>query len=303
MISRIKLAWWRDALERLDRDPAPPSRFCRRSRAIFFPPASRAPSFRRWKRPGPSCSAPIRSPPTTSMPMPRAGGCCSAFSARCSARADADVERAGEGWALADLARHSGDDEEGRAALAAARDRLAGDQSWPSALRPLGMLAMLARRDVERGPGLFEPQGSPGRMLAHAAAPPDRPLAGLAPRARCISFDRANGGGRDGAFLGGCAVGFAAGRGGLLRLEEPRRKRGSDPAAARREPGLQPDGRAGAGRPAVGRQERARRSASTAPTRTRTAASPARKCSRRAARPMPSSTPIATAGSASTNGR
>jgi phytoene synthase len=69
--------------------------------------------------------------------------------------------RAGECWALADLARHSGEPDAG-AALAAARE-VVQQERWPSALRPLGMLAVLAGRDVQTGAP--ELQGSPARML------------------------------------------------------------------------------------------------------------------------------------------
>ena len=73
---------------------------------------------------------------------------------------------AGEAWALVDLARHS-NEVDAEAALAAARERLAGNGlRWPAKLRPLGMLARLARRDVERGLGALEPQGAPPRIWA-----------------------------------------------------------------------------------------------------------------------------------------
>jgi phytoene synthase len=77
-----------------------------------------------------------------------------------------EMERAGEGWALVDLARHS-NAEDAAAAMGLARERLATSASsvWPPALRPLGMLASLARRDVERGAQRFEEHGAPRRML------------------------------------------------------------------------------------------------------------------------------------------
>ena len=72
-----------------------------------------------------------------------------------------EQEKAGEAWALADLGRHSGEPD-AAAALEAARLR-ALPRSWPKPSRPFGMLALLARRDAERG-APPEPQGSPGRM-------------------------------------------------------------------------------------------------------------------------------------------
>jgi hypothetical protein len=70
---------------------------------------------------------------------------------------------AGEKWALADLARHSANAEDAEAAIEAAR-ALAPVPKWPARLRPLGMLAALAERDIEPGRARWEVQGSPGRM-------------------------------------------------------------------------------------------------------------------------------------------
>jgi phytoene synthase len=76
------------------------------------------------------------------------------------------MERAGEGWALTDLARHS-NPADAEAALAAAQRLFADADSsrWPARLRPLGMLAVLAARDAAQGLEKLEPPGAPGRML------------------------------------------------------------------------------------------------------------------------------------------
>lgn len=81
--------------------------------------------------------------------------------------AAADFVRAGEGWALADLARRTRDPNERAEALAMARERLTGaPRRWPRALRPLGALTMLARRDAAAGaPGRA---GSPRRVARMA---------------------------------------------------------------------------------------------------------------------------------------
>jgi phytoene synthase len=75
-----------------------------------------------------------------------------------------EVAFAGEAWSLVDLARHSSEPSDVEAALAAARERLRPGR-WPALLRPLGMLAVLAARDLETDRPRWEPQGSPGRML------------------------------------------------------------------------------------------------------------------------------------------
>lgn len=80
-------------------------------------------------------------------------------------RADAGgLERAGEGWALVDLAFNISDRETAERALAIARERLAARRRWPKALRPLGLLAALAARDARAGLGKPRRQGSPGRV-------------------------------------------------------------------------------------------------------------------------------------------
>ncbi|MES2755482.1 MAG: squalene/phytoene synthase family protein [Pseudomonadota bacterium] len=79
---------------------------------------------------------------------------------------DSDVADAGAGWALVDLARHSGDPAVATRALALGGERLArAPRRWTRALRPLGMLAKLARRDLDG----VQRQGSPRRMVAMAA--------------------------------------------------------------------------------------------------------------------------------------
>ena len=57
MISRIKLAWWREALEKLDSRPAPGEPVLEAVAAHVLPAASRAPSWPGWRRAGP-CSSP-----------------------------------------------------------------------------------------------------------------------------------------------------------------------------------------------------------------------------------------------------
>lgn len=91
------------------------------------------------------------------------GGRLFRHTARLLGDPDFPVEPGGRLWALADLARHSSKGDETKAAIVLARAQAA--VKWPRALRPLGMLAALGRRDVERGAGTWERQGSPARML------------------------------------------------------------------------------------------------------------------------------------------
>lgn len=74
------------------------------------------------------------------------------------------LEASGEAWALVDLARRSRN-EDRSAALSSAAARLSMiPRYWPPALRPLGMLAMLTRRDLGNASGDVERSGTPGRM-------------------------------------------------------------------------------------------------------------------------------------------
>jgi len=75
------------------------------------------------------------------------------------------VAAAGEGWALADLGhRHSAPDVQKRARQKARGIlAVAPIAIWPKRLRPLGMLAVLARKDAAHNDG--RRQGAPGRLL------------------------------------------------------------------------------------------------------------------------------------------
>ena len=74
---------------------------------------------------------------------------------------------AGEGWALADLARHYAPPERRQPLLGAAQAPLESAMltPWPVSLRPLGMLAALALQDVRRGADALRPPASSARLL------------------------------------------------------------------------------------------------------------------------------------------
>lgn len=78
-----------------------------------------------------------------------------------------DVGRAGEGWALAHLGHRLSDPDARHVARAAAAERLAEvtPSLWPAALRPLGLLTVLARQDASLPADRQRRQGSPKRML------------------------------------------------------------------------------------------------------------------------------------------
>lgn len=77
------------------------------------------------------------------------------------------IDRAGEGWALADLGHRLRDEDARRFARARAASRLSSvDMSrWPSSLRALGLLILLARQDAAMPADRLRRQGSPKRMF------------------------------------------------------------------------------------------------------------------------------------------
>lgn len=165
MISRIRLAWWREALEKLDMAP-PPAEPLLRALAEHVLPCGVAGAELAAMEEGWAAIAPGER--LTPDNLARHGAARGARLFELSARLLGDeshpVAQAGRHWALVDLARHSAaQDERGAAFLAAGAVETRG--RWPARLRPLGMISALARRDRSRGPERAERPGSPGRML------------------------------------------------------------------------------------------------------------------------------------------
>jgi len=163
MLSRIKLVWWRDALEALDAGPPPGEPVLQALAREVLPRgvagAEMAAMEEVWSLlldPEPLGTAALETYAA------ERGGRLFRLSARLLGDQDPAIEGAGRVWALADLARHS-NEADADAALEALR-AAAPVPRLPAALRPLGMLAALARRDAEPGRPRWEPQGSPGRM-------------------------------------------------------------------------------------------------------------------------------------------
>ncbi len=172
MVTQIKLAWWREALQALDRAPPPAEPLLQAVARALLPAelggATLAAMTEGWEIL--LTAEEVREEDLAAYARQRGG-----LLFRCSASllgrpSGPEVERAGEAWALVDLARRSAAAEEAERALEAARLRLDGlfARRWPTALRPLGMLAALARRDAGRAIGGLERQGAPARMLAMA---------------------------------------------------------------------------------------------------------------------------------------
>jgi phytoene synthase len=164
MVSRIRLAWWREALERLDGAPPPPEPVLQALAAHVLPAgiggAALAAMEEGW-------SLLLADDALDGEALRTYAQCRGGLLFRHSARllgGAQGVEPAGARWALVDLARHSTRPAEAEAALKAAAGS-AQEPAWPRALRPLAMLSLLARSDIERHPEPFERQGAPARML------------------------------------------------------------------------------------------------------------------------------------------
>lgn len=164
MISKIKLAWWREALERLDREPAPAEPVLRELAEHVLPAAIAGADLAAMEEGWAILASPE---PLTPDDLDRyalaRGARLFRHTARLLGGPQAGLDQAGEAWALVDLARHCATAADSDIALVAARERPL-PRYWPPALRPLGMLAMLADRDRDPGRPPWEARGAPGRM-------------------------------------------------------------------------------------------------------------------------------------------
>ena len=165
LISRIRLAWWRESLEKLDRERAPAEPVLEALSRHVIPAGVSGAELAAMEE---GWAILLSTDPLTREDLEiyaaARGGLLFRYSARLLGLPGAAVEAGGEAWALVDLARHSADGNDAKAALQRACNSDI-PRTWPTRSRPLGMLAMLARRDAERGLDQWEPQGAPARML------------------------------------------------------------------------------------------------------------------------------------------
>lgn len=165
-VGQLRLAWWREALAKLDTAPPPAEPVLRGLAAEVLPRgvtgASLVPIVHGWE-------VLVEEEALDGLALARfAAGRGSLFVAAGAALgAGTDpLALGGEGWALADLARHLGDGEEAAAARAAAAPRLAQAlaQRWSRNGRALGALAHRARMDLEAPADAPLPVGAPKRV-------------------------------------------------------------------------------------------------------------------------------------------
>lgn len=164
MISRIKLAWWREALERLDRAPAPSEPVLQALADHVLPVGVDGAELAAMEEGWTILAGSEALTPDELTAYARARGArLFRLTARLLGPSEFAVEEAGEAWALVDLARRCATEADADIALAAARGRDL-PLRWPSRLRPLGMLAMLAARDMDPARPPWEARGAPARM-------------------------------------------------------------------------------------------------------------------------------------------
>lgn len=168
-LGQMRLAWWREALEKLDHAPAPAEPVLKALQAEVLrhgiPGASLVPIVHGWE-------VLIEEETLDADAMRRFGeGRGQLFVAAgmvLGSKGD-PLAAAGQGWALADLARNLQAGEERATARDLARPLLdaAGRAHWSRPARALGALAHRARLDLADAP---KPAGAParvGRLLWH----------------------------------------------------------------------------------------------------------------------------------------
>ena len=164
--AQLRLAWWRDSFLRLDNHPAPAEPVLQGLQNLVVGRGIKGSDLAAlvdgWEH---LLATETLTDADFAAYASSRGGTLFTLSVRLlGEQFDGDLEAAGAGWALVDLARHSSKEAEATAALRAAAARLAqAPQRWPARLRPLGMLAVLARRDASSAK--FETPGAPRRML------------------------------------------------------------------------------------------------------------------------------------------
>lgn len=164
MIGLMRLAWWREAVERLDHAEPPAEPLLMRAAGLLLPlgieGAALAEIEHGWSA---LIDGDLDREAIARFGRCR-GGVLFSLAGRLLGAADSRLMASGEGWALADLAhRHSVPEvraEAKRQATAALSAR--GGGAWPRAARPLAALAALAAWDAGGvGP---RRQGSPTRL-------------------------------------------------------------------------------------------------------------------------------------------
>lgn len=169
-LGAMRLLWWRDALARLDTpDPPPKGEPLLEAAAGDLVSAGLSGEALGGLEEGWAALLDAEEPGEAEIIAHGAqrGARLFMLSAQVLGDVPDDVAAAGEGWALADLGHRL----RAPSARAFARSRAASVlehvdlASWPRELRPLGLLAVLARGDAAMPAGVLRRQGSPKRLF------------------------------------------------------------------------------------------------------------------------------------------
>lgn len=162
-IGLMRLVWWRDALAALGEKAPPGEPLLIAAAASGLSPGDLAALVEGWEV---LLDDPDLAAETMVIHARERGGRLFRLAARAIGVEDPRLFGAGVGWAMVDRARRAETPASAQAWLDAARRPLAETGGrWPRALRPLGMLAMLAREDVARGADHLRAPGARGRLL------------------------------------------------------------------------------------------------------------------------------------------
>lgn len=163
-IGQIRLAWWREALERLDHAPPPAEPVLKAVAASGLRGGALTPIVHGWE-------VLIEADRLDAAALTRFGdgrGTLFALAGAAMGATGDPLREAGQGWALADLARHLAPPEEAATARALAGPLLdvACAARWSGNGRALGAMAHLARRDLD-GAEETAPISRISRLLWH----------------------------------------------------------------------------------------------------------------------------------------
>ena len=172
MVGRIKLAWWRERLEEIDQCIVPAEPQLEATAELVaqtaLTGAGLAGLVDRW---GPLLEAFPWNDEVVGAVADR-GAFLFGHAATILGTEQAQIAtQAGSLWSLLDVAKHCSDELSRTALIETARGQLGRfhTDSVDTAIRPLTMLGLLARRDVDRWPEI-EPEATPGRawvMIRH----------------------------------------------------------------------------------------------------------------------------------------
>ena len=154
-LGAIRLAWWREALERLDTAPPPAEPRLTAAARELLP---RGISGRQLAALEEGWASLIEEAPDF-MQVARRGQRLFAILARLLEAPAGDLDADGRLFAGVDAARR------GYWTLAKNKNAATAARARPKAMRPVTALAVLAARDMERGGPPFEAEATPGRAL------------------------------------------------------------------------------------------------------------------------------------------